>query len=116
VKGNGGDILMGTAKFVARDELEVQTTEGPQRVKATKGIIVATGTSQFEMLAALVVEEGIDWSKVTGFHLDEYVGLPISHPASFRRFLWQRFVSQLPLPMRHFHFLKVFLTHYSIVI
>ena len=42
---------------------------------------------------------------MTGFHLDEYVGLAISHPASFRGYLWQRFVSQLPLPLRAFHFL-----------
>ena len=68
-------------------------------------IIVATGASQFEMLAALVAEPGINWNHVTGFHLDEYVGLPVSHPASFRGYLWQRFVSKLPLPPRAFHFL-----------
>jgi glucosamine-6-phosphate deaminase len=69
-------------------------------------IIVATGASQFEMLAALVAEPDINWNRVTGFHLDEYVGLPIDHPASFRGYLWQRFVSRLPLPMRAFHFLN----------
>lgn len=69
-------------------------------------IIVATGASQFEMLEALVAEPEIDWSKVTGFHLDEYVGIPIDHPASFRAYLWKRFVSQLPLPLRNFHFLS----------
>jgi glucosamine-6-phosphate deaminase len=68
-------------------------------------IIVATGASQFEMLESLTTEPGIDWSRVTGFHLDEYVGLPITHPASFRAYLWQRFVSRLPLPLRAFHFL-----------
>lgn len=68
-------------------------------------IIVATGASQFEMLGQLVQEPDINWNRVTGFHLDEYVGLPITHPASFRRYLWQRFVSQLPFPMRAFHFL-----------
>jgi glucosamine-6-phosphate deaminase len=68
-------------------------------------IIVATGASQFEMLAALVEEPGINWNRVTGFHLDEYVGLAIDHPASFRGYLWQRFVSRLPLPLRAFHFL-----------
>ena len=59
-------------------------------------IILATGASQFEMLDALVVEEGIDWSKVTVFHLDEYVGLPIAHGASFRRYLRERFVARVP--------------------
>src|SRR6478736_9346889 len=58
-------------------------------------IIVATGASQFEMLQHLVAAEGIDWSKVTAFHLDEYVGLPVSHPASFRRYLQERFVAPL---------------------
>ncbi len=61
----------------------------------TASIIVATGASQFEMLAHLVEAEGIDWSKVTAFHLDEYVGLPESHPASFRRYLRERFLAPL---------------------
>jgi len=69
-------------------------------------IIVATGASQFEMLAALVREPNIAWDKVTAFHLDEYVGLPLTHPASFRLYLWQRFASQLPLPLAAFHFLN----------
>ena len=59
-------------------------------------IIVATGASQFEMLDALVREPGIDWSKVTAFHLDEYVGLPVTHPASFRKYLRERFVDRVP--------------------
>ncbi len=53
-------------------------------------IIVATGASQFEMLAELVKQE-IDWSVVTCFHLDEYIGLPETHPASFRKYLKERF-------------------------
>ena len=57
-------------------------------------IILATGASQFEMLGALVAQP-VDWSRVTAFHLDEYVGLPISHPASFRRYLKERFVDRV---------------------
>jgi glucosamine-6-phosphate deaminase len=68
-------------------------------------IIVATGASQFEMLDALSREPDIAWHRVTGFHLDEYAGMPITHPASFRLYLWQRFVSRLPLPLAAFHFL-----------
>ncbi len=68
-------------------------------------IIVATGASQFEMLDALARQPDIAWHRVTGFHLDEYAGLPITHPASFRLYLWQRFVSRLPLPLADFHFL-----------
>ena len=68
-------------------------------------IIVATGASQFEMLDRLVTAEGIDWTRVTAFHLDEYVGLPIAHAGSFRLYLWRRFVSRLPLPLRAFHYI-----------
>ena len=63
-------------------------------------IILATGASQFEMLSALLEEKGIDWSKVTMFHLDEYVGLPYTHPASFRKYLMERFVQKLPVAMK----------------
>src|SRR5262245_12971990 len=73
--------------------------------RGAANIIVATGASQVEMLGQLVQEPNINWNVVTGFHLDEYVGLPIAHPASFRGYLWQRFVSRLPLPLRAFHFL-----------
>jgi glucosamine-6-phosphate deaminase len=75
------------------------------RQRGAANIIVATGASQFEMFDQLVREPDIAWNQVTGFHLDEYVGLPISHPASFRRYLWERFVSRLPLPLREFHYL-----------
>src|SRR5690606_41469948 len=61
--------------------------------------------SQFEMLDALVKEPDIAWDKVTAFHLDEYVGMPITHPASFRAYLWHRFVSKLPLPLAAFHYI-----------
>lgn len=66
--------------------------------KGRANIIVATGASQFETLKCLVKEPGIDWTRVTVFHLDEYVGLPESHGASFRKYLRERFVSQLPAP------------------
>ena len=59
-------------------------------------VTVATGKSQFDMLERLVVAPDIDWSKVTAFHLDEYIGLPESHPGGFRRYLRERFVERLP--------------------
>ena len=59
-------------------------------------IIVATGTSQFETLNQLIAEQNIDWSKVVMFHLDEYVGLSITHAASFRKYLKERFLSKVP--------------------
>jgi glucosamine-6-phosphate deaminase len=58
--------------------------------KGKAAIILATGASQFEMLQHLV-ESDVDWSRVTAFHLDEYIGLPESHPASFRKYLKERF-------------------------
>ncbi len=73
--------------------------------KGEANIIVATGASQFEMLEALVRLPGIRWDRVTAFHLDEYVGIPITHPASFTAYLWERFQKQLPLPLRAFHYL-----------
>ena len=69
-------------------------------------IILATGASQFEMLNHLAKEQDIDWSKVNGFHLDEYIGIPMNHPASFRLYLWKRFISKLPVPMRSFYYIN----------
>ena len=77
---------------------------GAEKIRAaiaSKGyanVILATGASQFEMLAALLEEKNIDWSVVKFFHLDEYVGLDINHPASFRKYLWERFIAKLPVP------------------
>jgi glucosamine-6-phosphate deaminase len=64
--------------------------------KGRANIILATGTSQIEMLKNLVIADGIDWSKVTMFHLDEYIALGPDHPASFRKFLKERFVDKVP--------------------
>ena len=64
-------------------------------------VIVATGASQFEPLARLVAAPGVDWRRVVVFHLDEYLGLPADHPASFRRYLRERFVDRLPLAAFH---------------
>ena len=66
-------------------------------------VIAATGASQFEFLDALTATPGIDWARVEMFHLDEYVGLPDTHPASFRRYLRERIVERVH--PRVFHFL-----------
>ena len=63
--------------------------------KGHANIILATGTSQFETLNRLIAEPGIDWSHVSVFHLDEYIGLPVTHPASFRKYLKERFISKV---------------------
>ena len=59
-------------------------------------IILATGTSQFETLKQLISEKDTEWDKVIMFHLDEYIGLPITHPASFRKYLQERVLAELP--------------------
>jgi glucosamine-6-phosphate deaminase len=79
--------------------------EGIRRAIRQRGranIIVATGASQFGVLAALVAAEGIEWPNVVGFHLDEYLGLPMSHPASFRHYLKERLVDRVPLGAFHY--------------
>jgi glucosamine-6-phosphate deaminase len=64
--------------------------------KGYANIILATGASQFETLNQLLAEKDIDWDKVTMFHLDEYIGLPESSPASFRKYLKERFLKKAP--------------------
>jgi len=65
--------------------------------KERVNLVVATGASQFTVLSNLISQPDIDWSRVHGFHLDEYVGMSGDHPASFCRYLRERFVEQVPL-------------------
>jgi glucosamine-6-phosphate deaminase len=68
-------------------------------------IIAATGASQFDFLEALTAPgQAIDWSRVEMFHLDEYVGLPLDHPASFRKYLLERLIG--PAGIRRYHLLN----------
>jgi glucosamine-6-phosphate deaminase len=64
-------------------------------------IVVATGTSQLDFLDALTSAQNIDWQRVEMFHLDEYVGLPITHPASFRKYLLERLISKTGIAQHH---------------
>ncbi len=64
--------------------------------KNEANVILATGASQFETLQALIQDKDIDWSKVRMFHLDEYIGMAITHKASFRKYLTERFLDQVP--------------------
>ena len=77
------------AKHVAGVLREVIEKKGSAR------IVLSTGASQFDTLEALTKETGIEWDKVEMFHLDEYVGLPVTHPASFRKYLQERFVDKV---------------------
>ena len=64
-------------------------------------LLLSTGASQFDTLAALV-EAPVEWEKVEMFHLDEYVGIAPDHPASFQKYLRERFVERVPLKKAHF--------------
>lgn len=64
-------------------------------------IILATGSSQFETISNLLKDTDIDWSKVNMFHLDEYIRLSESHQASFRKYLRERFITQVPALMSY---------------
>jgi len=63
--------------------------------KGFVNLILATGASQFTMLAALKEEKSIDWSKINVFHLDEYLGISDQHPASFRKYLAERILNEV---------------------
>ena len=63
--------------------------------KGTATFIMATGVSQLDFIQYLVTEGNVDWSKTKMFHLDEYIGLPETHPASFRKYLKEKFISKV---------------------
>ena len=83
------------AAFILRDTIQKQ---GKARLSA------ATGAAQFEFLEALTTLPAIDWKRVEMFHLDEYIGLPETHPASFCRFLKERLIQKTG--MVHYHLLN----------
>lgn len=89
-------------RFRTREEVGAAAAAGAARylrqVLRDRGearIVLATGVSQLDLLARLTQEPGIDWERVTVFHLDEYIGLPADHPAGFRRYLRERFVDRV---------------------
>jgi glucosamine-6-phosphate deaminase len=65
-------------------------------------IIAATGASQLDFLEALTKNENIDWRRVEMFHLDEYLGLSITHPASFRKYLLDHLIHETGITRYHF--------------
>jgi len=90
---------MGIAAAASAAEVIKEAIEN----KGRANIILATGTSQIEMLKNLVTADRIDWSKVTMFHLDEYIGLGPDHPAGFGKYLRERFVDKVgSLKAAHF--------------
>jgi glucosamine-6-phosphate deaminase len=83
-----------------------QAAAAIRRAIAERGqarIIAATAASQLEFLDALTKAPGIAWSKVEVFHLDEYIGLPVTHPGSFRKMLLEQLVGKTGIT--HYHLL-----------
>jgi glucosamine-6-phosphate deaminase len=81
-----------------------QAAAAIRRAIAQRGrarVVAASAASQFEFLAALIAEPGIDWKKIELFHLDEYIGLPMTHPASFCKFLNDRLISKTGITHTH---------------
>ncbi len=82
-----------------------QTIKHAIREKGQANIVVGTGNSQFEMYQRLVASKGVDWFKVVMFHLDEYIGLPVGHPAGLRTYLMKNFVDKVG-PLRAMYLIK----------
>jgi len=82
--------------------LEAATAiRGAIKERGLARIVAATGSSQFEFLEALTTTAGIDWQKVELFHLDEYTGIPMTHPASFCKYLRERLIDKTGITMLH---------------
>ena len=84
------ELAKSAARFAAESLNEAINLNGEVRM------VVSTGSSQFELFQALV-QEDVEWTKVTVFHLDEYIGLSITHKASFRKYLYERFINLVPV-------------------
>jgi len=97
VLGNGVAVGEAAAKHA------VQSLRGVLSTSDTARIIAATGAAQFEFLKALSSTPGIDWQRVEMFHLDEYIGLPANHPASFCNYLLDRLIR--PAGIKNYHLL-----------
>lgn len=70
-------------------------------VHGSARVVAATGSSQLGFLDDLIATPGIDWARVELFHLDEYLGLPPSHPASFCRFIHDRIITRTGIVRHH---------------
>jgi glucosamine-6-phosphate deaminase len=88
-------LAQAAAKLAAAALREAIETRGQAR------LIAATGVSQFEFLDTLTASGGIDWTRVEMFHLDEYIGLPVSHAASFRKYLLERLIRKAGITKYH---------------
>lgn len=94
ISRDASELGIQAAHFVALKLNEAIRRNGEAR------LIVSTGSSQFETFEALLKEK-LEWERVEVFHLDEYFGLPATHPASFRKYLYERFISYIKVKKFH---------------
>lgn len=88
----------------AAASLAVSSIQSLLALQGTVRLVAATGTSQIAFLENLTRDRSIDWSRVEVFHLDEYIGLDIEHPASFARYISDRLIQ--PAGISRFYLLN----------
>jgi glucosamine-6-phosphate deaminase len=94
ISSDAAEMGAKAARFISVKLKEILSKQGEARMA------VSTGSSQFEMFESLLKEK-IDWPKVEVFHLDEYIGLAVTHKASFRKYLKERFIDHISLKKFH---------------
>jgi len=87
------EAKQGMSKAAAKEAVKILTSTIKEKGEAV--FIAATGASQFEFLENLTSMPSIDWSNMTMFHLDEYIGIPETHPASFRKYLKEKLIDKV---------------------
>jgi glucosamine-6-phosphate deaminase len=89
VYNSQSELAQDVAKIVQHYLQDILTQQGSATV------LLATGNSQIKFIEALIALGGVDWQRITCFHLDEYLGIDANHPASFRRYLRERVENQV---------------------
>ncbi len=100
------EVNVSPSKLALGEAAARHATQSLSRILANRGsarLVSATGASQFDFLEILTSTPGIDWQRVEMFHLDEYIGLPVTHSASFRKYLLERLIHKTGIT--HYHLL-----------
>ena len=100
-----GVRIYSSPEELARDVAQIahSTLTERLRLQGSAAVILATGNSQIQFLDALIACGSLDWSRITLFHMDEYLGIDANHPASFRRYMRERVESRIH--PKTFHYL-----------
>jgi glucosamine-6-phosphate deaminase len=93
----------GTALGAAVSEAAAAVVADAIAERGIASVMFATGNSQIGFLDAFLARTDVDWSRLVGFHMDEYIGIRPDHPASFARYVRERIIDRAPVPPRAFH-------------